>query len=137
MQVQEAMTTVVLTVGPGHNLRTAAHLMSERHVGAAIVIDPDAQGPGIITERDILDAVGAGGDPDRELVGDHLTAELVFATPDWSLEQAAAAMIRGGFRHLVVLDGGETVGMISARDILRSWTGNGAVSEVPTAAVAV
>ena len=61
-------------------------------------------GPGIITERDILISIGRGEDPDTERVADHLTAELVFASPEWSLEQAAVAMVRGGFRHLVVVD---------------------------------
>ena len=62
-------------------------------------------GPGVITERDVLHSVGRGEDPDVELVADHLTARLTFAAPDWSLEQAAATMVRGGFRHLVVVDG--------------------------------
>ena len=55
MQVREGMSTVVLTVGPGHTLRQAAAQMAERGVGAAVVIDPDGMGPGIITERDVLD----------------------------------------------------------------------------------
>ena len=67
-------------------------------------MDPDGHGPGIITERDVLISVGAGQDPDAETVADHLTRDVVFAAPDWSLEEAAAAMVRGGFRHLIVLD---------------------------------
>ena len=134
MQVRQGMSAVVLTVGPGHTLREAASAMSRRHVGAAVVLDPDAPGPGVITERDILRSVGAGEDPDHELVAEHLTAELTFAAPDWSLEQAAVAMVRGGFRHLVVVEGGELVGMLSMRDIVRCWTGDGATSEVPAGA---
>jgi CBS domain-containing protein len=106
--------------------------MADRKVGAAVVIDPEAAGPGIVTERDLLRSIGAGEDPDTELVSDHLTAELVFAHPNWSLEEAAAAMIRGGFRHLIVIDGGEIVGILSVRDIVRCWTGDGATSEMPS-----
>ncbi len=73
-------------------------------MGAAVVIDPDGHGPGIITERDILRSVGAGQDPDGELVAEHLTSDVVYAAPDWSLEEAAAAMVRGGFRHLIVVE---------------------------------
>jgi CBS domain-containing protein len=134
MQVRDGMSETVLTVGPGHTLRDAARLMSERKVGAAIVMDPDAPGPGILTERDILYSVGAGEDPDEERVAEHLTSDLVFAAPDWSLEQAAAAMVRGGFRHLVVVDGGEMVGVLSVRDIVRCWTDDGASCEVPQSA---
>jgi CBS domain-containing protein len=131
MQVHEGMSHMVLTVGPGHSLRAVARLMSERRVGAAVVMDPDGHGPGIITERDILVSVGAGMDPDSETVADHLTRDVVFAAPDWSLEEAASAMVRGSFRHLIVLDHGETVGILSVRDVVRCWTEDGAICPVP------
>jgi CBS domain-containing protein len=132
MQVRDGMSSVVLTVNPGHSLREAATSMSERRVGAAVVIDPEQPGPGILTERDILQAIGAGQDPDRELVADHLSAQLTFAAPDWSLEAAAEAMVRGGFRHLVVVDGGAMKGILSMRDIVRCWVSDGATSELPS-----
>jgi CBS domain-containing protein len=125
------MTDAILSVGLGHSLREAARCMSERKVGAAVVNDPDQQGPGIITERDILDSIGAGQDPDSEKVGEHLSANLTFANPDWSLERAAEAMVKGGFRHLVVVENGETVGILSIRDIVRCWTQDGATSSMP------
>jgi CBS domain-containing protein len=134
MHVREGMSEVVLTVGPGHTLREAASAMCRRQVGAAVVLDPEAPGPGVITERDVLISLGAGEDPDREHVADHLTSNLTFAAPDWSLEQAAAAMVHGRFRHLVVVDGGELVGILSMRDIVRAWTGDGATCEVPASA---
>jgi CBS domain-containing protein len=133
MQVREGMSETVLTIGPRHTLRDAAEAMCRRNVGAAVVLDPDAPGPGMITERDILRAIGSGEDPDRELVSDHLTSDLTFASPDWSLEQAAAAMVRGRFRHLVVVDSGELAGVLSMRDIVRCWTEDGASCEVPAA----
>ena len=131
MQVHEGMSRMVLTVGPGHTLRAVARLMSERRVGAAVVMDPEGHGPGIITERDILVAVGEGQSPDEESVAAHLTRDVVYASPDWSLEEAAAAMVRGNFRHLIVLDGGETVGILSVRDVVRCWTEDGAICPVP------
>jgi CBS domain-containing protein len=130
MQVSEGMSTVVLTVGPGHTLRDAAEAMAERKVGAAIVLDPEQPGPGIVTERDLLESVGAGQSPDNERVADHLSRNLTFAEPSWSLERAAEAMVRGGFRHLVVVDGGDTIGVLSMRDIVRCWTGVGATCDV-------
>jgi CBS domain-containing protein len=133
MQVRDGMSEVVLTVGPDHTLREAASAMSRRSVGAAVVVDPEEPGPGLITERDILISVGHGQSPDTERVGDHLTSKLTFAAPDWSLEQAAAAMVRGKFRHLVVVNGGELVGILSMRDIVRCWTEDGATCEVPAA----
>jgi CBS domain-containing protein len=131
MRVRDGMSSVVLTVGPDHTLRQASRQMAQRRVGAAVVLDPDSEGPGILTERDVLLSVARGEDPDTERVADHLTAELVFAEPNWSLEQAAVAMVRGGFRHLVVVDEGEIAGILSVRDVVRCWTEDGASSELP------
>jgi len=123
MRVRDAMSTTVLSIGPEHTLREAARMMAARRVGAAAVIDPDTSGIGILTERDILIAIGAGQDPDRERAAAHLTSDLVFATPDWTLDEAAEAMTRGGFRHLIVVDdGGEICGVVSVRDIVRVWS---------------
>jgi CBS domain-containing protein len=122
MNVRDGMTSLVLTVGPAHTLREASRLMSARRVGAAVVTDPEQAGIGILTERDILDSVGAGQDPDTELVADHRTDDVVFASPEWTLEQAAAAMVRGNFRHLVVIEDDEVIGLLSMRDIVRSWS---------------
>lgn len=132
MQVRAGMSSTVVTVSPGLTLHNAARSMAERRVGAAVVIDPEQPGPGIITERDVLQSVGSGQDPSTELVRDHLSADITFAAPDWSLERAAEAMVRGGFRHLVVVDGGEMVGVLSMRDIVRCWVQDGATSELPS-----
>ena len=121
MKVRDGMTRVVLTVGPAHTLREASRLMSARRVGAAVVTDHDHSGIGILTERDILDSVGAGQDPDTERVADHRTGDVVFASPEWTLEQAASAMVHGNFRHLIVIDDGEVTGLLSMRDIVRGW----------------
>ncbi|MDO0925801.1 CBS domain-containing protein [Streptomyces sp. TG1A-8] len=131
MLVRDAMSTVVLTVGPAHTLRQAAALMSARRVGAAIVHDPDAGGVGILTERDILTSVGLGQDPDTERIHAHTTGDVVFAAPTWSLQEAARAMVHGGFRHLVVLDRGEPAGIVSVRDIIRCWVPDREPAPVP------
>jgi CBS domain-containing protein len=136
MHVRDGMSTMVLTVGPGHTLRQVACHMAERGVGAAVVVDPEAPGPGIITERDLLEAIGTGQDPDVETVGEHLTPDLVYARPDWSLEQAATEMIRRRFRHLIVVDGSDIVGVLSMRDIVRCWTEAGASTPVDGAPAA-
>ncbi len=135
MKVRDGMTTLVLTIGPAHTLREAARLMSSRRVGAAVVIDPEHSGVGILTERDILDSVAAGQDPNIELAAAHRTVDVVYASPEWTLQQAASSMVRGGFRHLVVVEGQEVTGLLSMRDIVRCWAeaGNNERGE-PTAA---
>ena len=128
MEVRDGMSDVVLTVGPSHTLREAAEKMLEKGTGAALVADDEKPVSYIVTERDILHAVGRGEDPDVELVADHMSDSVITASPDWSLERAAAEMSKRGIRHLVVFDGAELVGVLSIRDIVRVWTSEGATS---------
>ena len=136
MKVEDGMSEVVLTIGPTHTLREAARMMAARRVGAAVVVDPDYAGVGILTERDILMSVAADENPDTETAGEHCTQDVVFASRDWTLESAAAAMVRGGFRHLVVVAGQEVVGLLSMRDIVRCWAATRVPSQAGAAASA-
>src|SRR5580693_6140447 len=104
MKVADGMSERVLMIGPAHTLREAARMMAARNVGAAVVVNPEHSGVGILTERDILNSVAAGESPDTETAGQHCTQDLVFASREWTLEDAAAAMVHGGFRHLVVVE---------------------------------
>jgi CBS domain-containing protein len=121
VKVREAMTEEVLTITPERTLRDAARFLTEHNVGAAVIIDPEMPGPGIITERDLVRSLGRGEDPATEKVCDHLTSKATFADSEWPLEAAADAMAEGGFRHLVVIENGEVAGIISMRDIIHVW----------------
>ena len=135
MQVSQAMSDVVVTVGPHHTLEDAARLMANSNVGAAVVLDPEQPGAGIITERDISSSVGAGEAPAEERVAEHMASNVVYADSGWSLEEAAETMVSHGFRHLVVLKGPETAGVISMRDIVRAWVSDGATCDLPVLGV--
>lgn len=128
MQVRDGMSEVVLTIGPTHTLREAATMMTEKEIGAALVSDDEHPVACILTERDILNSLGRGEDPDAERVGDHMNDSVIAASPDWSLELAATEMSKRGIRHLVVYDGSQLVGVLSMRDIMRVWTSDGATS---------
>jgi signal-transduction protein with cAMP-binding, CBS, and nucleotidyltransferase domain len=128
MEVRDGMSSLILTVGTGHTLREAARQMTEKGVGAAVVLDEASPAPGIVSERDILNSLGRGEDPDAETVGDHMSDSVIAAAPDWSLERAAVEMARRHIRHLVVVEGGELAGVLSMRDIVRCWTSEGATS---------
>ncbi len=130
MEVREGMSSVVLALGPSHTLRQAATKMTEKGTGAAIVFDDESPAPRIITERDVLRAVGNGKNPDEERVADYMSESVISAAPEWSLEQAAEEMATRGIRHLVVVDHGELVGVLSMRDIVRCWTTAGATSSM-------
>jgi CBS domain-containing protein len=119
VNIQDVMNNDLLTVAPQSTLREAARRMSERNVGAALLVDP-AIGfyPGIITERDLLDAIAAGHDPDVQRVADSATWDIVTVSADASLEQAAEKMMKYGFRHLLVVSGGDAIGIVSMRDLM-------------------
>ena len=131
MRVSVGMSDVVLRVGPGHTLREAATKMTEQGVGAAIVEDEEWPVPRIVTERDILKALGSGLDPDLEKVGEHMSESVITASPEWSMERAAMEMSRRNIRHLAIYRDGELVGVLSMRDIMRVWTSDGATSGGP------
>lgn len=118
MHVRHAMSTDVLVVGPHHTLMDAARVMLRRRVGAAIVVDGDLAGPGILTERDVMRAVAAGADCSTALVSEYMTYDARTASAAWDLDTAATEMCRGNFRHLIVVDGDQMVGVVSMRDIV-------------------
>ena len=63
-----------------------------------------------------------------------MSPDIVFAAPDWSLEEAAVAMVKRRLPPPVVTDGGEIAGILSVRDIVRCWTDDGAICDVPESA---
>ena len=128
MQVREGMSEIVLTIEPGHTLREAARRMTEKGVGAAVVVDDELPHGAIVSERDILNSIGRGEDPDAELVRDHMSDTVIAAAPEWSLERAAMEMSRRHIRHLIVIERGGIAGILSMRDIMRVWTSEGATS---------
>ena len=135
MRVKDAMSADLLVVGTAVTVAEAARLMLKRHVGAAVVVDERIPGPGIITERDVMRAVADRRDPEATPVEACMTFEARTATTNWDLDTAAEEMIKGHFRHLVVVDEqGSMVGLVSMRDIVRARTRTAPASEAPAAA---
>lgn len=124
MLVRDAMSTETVSIEPSQSVREAAQLMVRRHVGAVVVVDPSLPGPGILTERDVMRAVAEGADPETTTVESCMTFEARTANAGWGLDDAAAAMTDGHFRHLLVVDdGGRMVGVVSMRDIVQAHVG--------------
>ena len=78
--------------------------------------------PGETHEKPFGGSVVTGQDLDVEMAADHLTPDAVSGEPDWELDKAAAAMVAGGFRHLVICEGPQVVGVLSVRDVVRVWS---------------
>lgn len=111
----------LLTVDPSATLRRAAKVMTERGVGCAVVIENEKVA-GIVTERDILRAIAEDQIMDDTKVQDIMTRDVVSGAPGWDILRAAKAMTDGGFRHLLVMEMDDPVGIVSLRDLLDSMS---------------
>lgn len=109
----------LVTVAPQSSLRRASKVMTDRGVGAAVVIDKETVA-GIITERDILHALADGKDVNDTIVEQEMTAEVVSGAPGWDILRAVKTMTEGGFRHLLVMEMDDPVGIVSLRDLMDS-----------------
>ncbi len=107
----------LLTIDPNSTLRRAAKVMTDRGVGAAVVVEREKVA-GIITERDILHAIAHEQNLDDTKVTDVMTRDVVSGSPGWDIVQAARTMAEGGFRHLLVMEMDDPVGIVSLRDLM-------------------
>ncbi|CAN5740922.1 CBS domain-containing protein [soil metagenome] len=115
--IADIMTRDLLSVSPDAALSEVAAGMNERRVGAAVVLEGEAL-IGILTERDVLRAVGEGR-VEGSTVADWMTHHPETIEPSESTDTAATLMIHGGFRHLPAVDDGKVVGIVSIRDLMR------------------
>jgi CBS domain-containing protein len=109
----------LLTVDPGASLRRAAKVMTDRGVGCAVVVEKEKVA-GIVTERDILRAVADDRIMDDAKVEDVMTRDVVSGAPGWEIVRAVKTMTEGGFRHLLVMEMDDPVGIVSLRDLMDS-----------------
>jgi CBS domain-containing protein len=116
VEVAEVMTPASVTDGPGQTLRAAATRMWEQQTGSLLVID-ERRLVGIVTERDLLRAVGQGKDVDGTTVADIMTTSLITVDPDTSVHEAARIMAADWIRHLPILVDEQVVGVVSLRDL--------------------
>ena len=109
----------LLTVDPGASLRRAAKVMTDRGVGCAVVVEKEKV-VGIVTERDILRAIADDRTMDDAKVKDVMTRDVVSGAPGWEIVRAVKTMTDGGFRHLLVMEMDDPVGIVSLRDLMDS-----------------
>ncbi|TDC51990.1 CBS domain-containing protein [Jiangella ureilytica] len=117
MRVAEIMTGATITDSTAGTLRSAAELMWKQQTGSLVIVDGEAI-VGIVTERDVMRAVGRGADPDREPISTVMTRDVITAEPDTHVRDAARLMAQHWIRHLPIVDGGRLVGILSQRDVI-------------------
>jgi CBS domain-containing protein len=115
----DLMTRDVITVAPEDTLGEAAERMAGNDVGSAVVVE-HGHLIGILTERDVLRAVAGRVHSSEARVREWMTADPVTAGEETTAVDALETMMDNGFRHLPVLEGGRTVGVVSIRDVMQA-----------------
>jgi len=114
----DLMTHSLLTVAPEDTLGEAAQKMSDENVGSAVVLD-HGRLIGIVTERDLLRAMAGRVHPSEGRVREWMTVDPVVVSQETTTADAARIMLENGFRHLPVVEGERTLGIVSLRDVVR------------------
>lgn len=118
-QIQEVIAgRPIVSVTSDTTITDATKLMTERKIGALLIVD-DGSVEGILSERDILNRVVAGGlDPTATAVNAVMTHPVITVSPTTKAVDALRMMQENGFRHLPVCEGATPMGMVSLRDFL-------------------
>lgn len=110
----------VVTIFPNRTLADAALVLSERGLGALVVVGASDEVIGILSERDIVRSVAARGPGALgETVGQNMTADVVTTVESATVQTVMAQMTDGRFRHVPVLDGGKLAGIVSIGDVVK------------------
>jgi CBS domain-containing protein len=110
----------VLTTAPHHTLRDAAKALGDRKVGAVVVADSTGRVLGILSERDIVRAIGAAGAESLgQPVSQHMTADPTTVGEEVEIDELMQLMTAGRFRHLPVVEGQRLAGIVSIGDIVK------------------
>jgi CBS domain-containing protein len=110
----------VISIDPGASLADAAKLLAEKRIGAVLVLGADRRMVGIISERDIVQALAARGAAVLgEAVSGTMTRKVEICNEGETISSIMERMTEGKFRHLPVLDQGHLAGIISIGDVVK------------------
>ncbi|PZF83924.1 CBS domain-containing protein [Jiangella anatolica] len=117
MRVAEIMTSATITDSTSGTLRSAAEQMWKQQTGSVVIVEGDAI-VGIVTERDVMRAVGRGADPDQAPIAEVMTRDVITVEPDTHVRDAARLMAQHWIRHLPIVENGKLAGILSQRDVI-------------------
>lgn len=110
----------VVTVQPDRTLAEAARILSGKRIGAVVVTAADGALCGILSERDIIRALGESGAAALEKpVSQAMTAKVVTCRPQTSIDELMEMMTSGRFRHVPILEDGRIAGIVSIGDVVK------------------
>ncbi|MCA1737038.1 MAG: CBS domain-containing protein [Actinobacteria bacterium] len=117
MLLRDLVGTSARVCGPDTTLREAAAEMASRGHGSLGVVD-GRELLGLITERDLVNALGRGANVDEVAVSSVMSRDPDVFSPDFDIREAAEWLAESAYRHLPVVENGDLLGIVSVRDIL-------------------
>ncbi|MCP8940346.1 CBS domain-containing protein [Alsobacter sp. SYSU M60028] len=109
----------VATIQPHRSISDAVAVLHEKRIGALVVVGADGKVMGILSERDIIRAIAAGGHVLTDPVSRYMTAKVITCTPDTLVVDLMEDMTRGRFRHMPVIDQDRLAGIVSIGDVVK------------------
>jgi len=110
----------VISVQPHRTLAEAIRILSEKRIGAVVVMGADGALVGILSERDIIRALGEqGGAALESAVSRSMTSKVVTCRPQTSVDELMEIMTTGRFRHVPVVENGRVAGIVSIGDVVK------------------
>ena len=109
----------VVTVSPSTSLEEIASTLSQKRIGAVVVVEDDAI-RGIVSERDIVLAIAAdGAGALKKVAADRMTSRVVTCRMEDTIHDVMQKMTSGRFRHLPVVEDGHLSGIVSIGDVVK------------------
>ena len=122
--ISEIMTVKIETIGLEETAQVAAKSMRDKNVSSLIVVDKNDQAIGIVTERDLVREVCIQDKSSNEFIIQHvMSSPIVTIDPNSSIETAAGIMLQNKVRHLVVVNGPKTAGIITSSNFINYLNG--------------
>ena len=116
--IRDLIRRPLLQVHLDDTLRQLAEILATESVGAAVV--KGTRPPALISERDIINALANGVDPDRTAVREAMTEDLATAAPSDRTTVVAQRMLADEIRHMPIVEDEVVIGVVSVRDVLRA-----------------
>ena len=117
----KAKGRAVATSRKDASLLEIASILSSKRIGAIVVVNERDEVIGIVSERDLVKAVGAGGvGALSQPVSEVMTRDVVTCTQDRTIEDLMEIMTSGRFRHVPVVENGQLIGIVSIGDVVKN-----------------
>jgi CBS domain-containing protein len=110
----------VITIGTNRTLHEAIEVLTNNNIGVLLVINEDGKLSGIMSERDIIRAIGSNFDTFSEIkVSDIMTRKIIYADTEDPIEYLETIMTNNRIRHIPILHHKVLVGLVSIGDVVK------------------